>query len=173
MLHAKLLSCVWLFVTPWTAARQASLSMRILQAGITGVDSHALLQRIFLTQASNRGLLYCRRILYWLSYEGNPYINIYTGISCFSKNHFTALCFYKRTTSVPIFTDIIFFFIKGKTKVMFSIFAVSSYRARHTSGCQSSTSSSFPGNYTQHQVVIALNCVWSFCALSQFILAIY
>ena len=28
----ELLSCVWLFVTPWTAARQAPLSMGILQA---------------------------------------------------------------------------------------------------------------------------------------------
>ena len=31
---AQLLSCVWLFVTPWTVACQASLSMRILQASI-------------------------------------------------------------------------------------------------------------------------------------------
>ena len=66
-------------------------------------------------------------------------MNIYTGISGFSKNHFTALCFYERTTLVPIFTDRNFF-KKGKTKVMFSIFAVSSYRAVHTSSCQSGTS---------------------------------
>ena len=31
-------------VTPWTAARQASLSMGILQAKDTGVGCHALLQ---------------------------------------------------------------------------------------------------------------------------------
>ena len=30
----KLLSCVWLFVTPWIVAHQAPLSMRILQARI-------------------------------------------------------------------------------------------------------------------------------------------
>ena len=33
---------------------------------------HFLLQRIFLTQASNSGLLHCRRTLYQLSHEGSP-----------------------------------------------------------------------------------------------------
>ena len=37
----------------------------------TGVRSLSLLQRIFLTQESNRGLLHCRRILYQLSYQGS------------------------------------------------------------------------------------------------------
>ena len=32
----------------------------------------SLLQQIFLTQESNRGLLHCRRILYQLSYQGRP-----------------------------------------------------------------------------------------------------
>ena len=36
----------------------------------TGVGSLPLLQEIFLTQESNRGLLHCRRILYQLSYQG-------------------------------------------------------------------------------------------------------
>ena len=35
-----------------------------------GVGSLSLLQGIFLTQESNLGLLYCKRILYQLSYEG-------------------------------------------------------------------------------------------------------
>ena len=35
----------------------------------TGVGSHSLLQGIFLTQGSNTGLLYCRQILYQLSYK--------------------------------------------------------------------------------------------------------
>ena len=35
----------------------------------TGMGSLSLLQRIFPTQESNRGLLHCRRILYQLSYE--------------------------------------------------------------------------------------------------------
>ena len=38
----------------------------------TGVDSHSLFRGIFPTQWSNSGLLHCRQILYWLSYEGNP-----------------------------------------------------------------------------------------------------
>ena len=33
----------------------------------TGVDCHSLLQRIFLTQGLNPGLLHCRQILYHLS----------------------------------------------------------------------------------------------------------
>ena len=37
----------------------------------TGVGSLSLLQRIFLTKESNRGLLHCRRILYQLSYQGS------------------------------------------------------------------------------------------------------
>ena len=34
-----------------------------------GVGCQALLQRIFPTQGSNSGLLYCRWILYWLSHQ--------------------------------------------------------------------------------------------------------
>ena len=37
----------------------------------TGVDSLFFIQGIFLTQELNRGLLYCRRILYQLSYQGS------------------------------------------------------------------------------------------------------
>ena len=37
----------------------------------TGVGSLSLLRWIFLTQESNQGLLYCRRILYQLSYQGS------------------------------------------------------------------------------------------------------
>ena len=36
----------------------------------TGVDSLSLLQQIFLTQESNKGLLHCRRILYQVSHQG-------------------------------------------------------------------------------------------------------
>ena len=35
----------------------------------TGVGSLSLLQRLFLTQESNQGLLHCRQSLYQLSYE--------------------------------------------------------------------------------------------------------
>ena len=37
----------------------------------TGVGSLSLLQRLFPTQESNRGVLNCRRILHQLSYQGN------------------------------------------------------------------------------------------------------
>ena len=39
----------------------------------TGVDSLSLLQGIFPTQESNQGLLHCRRSLYQLSYQENPW----------------------------------------------------------------------------------------------------
>ena len=39
----------------------------------TGVGSLSLLQRIFLTQELNWGLLHCRQILYQLSYDGSPF----------------------------------------------------------------------------------------------------
>ena len=45
----------------------------------TGVGSCSLLQGIFLTQGSNRGLLCCRRILYQLSYQGSP-VNKYPSL---------------------------------------------------------------------------------------------
>ena len=37
-----------------------------------GVGSLSLVQRIFLTQELNQGLLHCRQILYQLSYQENP-----------------------------------------------------------------------------------------------------
>ena len=39
----------------------------------SGVGSLSLLQRIFLAQGSNQGLLHYRQILYQLSYQGSPY----------------------------------------------------------------------------------------------------
>ena len=54
----------------------------------TGVGSLSFLQRIYLTQESNQGLLLCRWILYQLSYQGYllkplfPYIHPFPA-SCF------------------------------------------------------------------------------------------
>ena len=42
----------------------------------TGVGGLSLLQRIFLTQESNRGPLHCRRILYQLGYQGVTIISL-------------------------------------------------------------------------------------------------
>ena len=44
------------------------------EAQNTGVGSLSLLQRIFLTQEWNQGLLHCRQILYQLSHKGSPII---------------------------------------------------------------------------------------------------
>ena len=43
----------------------------------TGVGSLSLVQGIFLTQESNRGLLHCRQTLYRLSHQGRP--GLHTG----------------------------------------------------------------------------------------------
>ena len=60
---------VWLFATPWTVALQAPLSMNSPGKN-TGLGYHFLLQESFPTQGLNVGLLNCRRILFWLSYQG-------------------------------------------------------------------------------------------------------
>ena len=51
----------------------------------TGVGSLSLLQGIFLTQESNRGLLHCRRILYQLSYEG--IVNCKVRVNSYSQSN--------------------------------------------------------------------------------------
>ena len=62
------LSHVQLFVTPWTIARQAPLSMGFPRQEYWS-GSHSLLQRIFPTQGSNPGLLRFRQILYLLNHQ--------------------------------------------------------------------------------------------------------
>ena len=42
----------------------------------TRVGGHSLLQGIFPTQGSNPSLPHCRWILYQLSYQGSPYLNL-------------------------------------------------------------------------------------------------
>ena len=57
-------SRVQLCVTPWTAPH--SLGKR------TGVDCHALLQGLFLTQGAKQGLLHCR----WMRNQGSPSVSM-------------------------------------------------------------------------------------------------
>ena len=64
------LSRVQLFVTPWTVAHQAPLSMGF-PGKSTGVGCHFLFQGIFPTQGSNPGLPHCRQTLYHLSHQGS------------------------------------------------------------------------------------------------------
>ena len=59
-------SCLTL-VTPWNVACQAPLSLDFPGKN-TGMGCNFLLQGIFPTQELNLGLLYCRQILYHLSY---------------------------------------------------------------------------------------------------------
>ena len=59
-------SGVWLFATAWTAAHQTSRSLESPGKN-TGVGSHAILQRIFLTQGSNPVSYVsciCKQVLY-------------------------------------------------------------------------------------------------------------
>ena len=42
----------------------------------TGVGCHALFQGLFLTQGSNPGLLHCKRILYHISHQGSPKMEV-------------------------------------------------------------------------------------------------
>ena len=65
-----MLSCVWLFATPWTVACQAFLSMDYARQN-TGLGCHSLLQGIFPNQGSNPSLLHCRQILYCLTHQGS------------------------------------------------------------------------------------------------------
>ena len=65
------LSFVRLFVTPWTVAHQAPLSMGF-PAKNTGMGCHFLLQGIFLTQGSNTYLLHWQADSLPLSHQGNP-----------------------------------------------------------------------------------------------------
>ena len=79
--------------SPWNSAGQS-----------TGVGSLSLLQEIFPTQELNRGLLYCRWILYQLSHKGTPrilewvaypfsrvssWLRNWTGVSCIADGFFT------------------------------------------------------------------------------------
>ena len=76
----------------------------------TGVDCHSLLQRIFLTQGSNPGLLHHRQILYHLSYrEGpasllllGPYISVLSGAHPCVKCPWIAPIFLRGSLAFPI-----------------------------------------------------------------------
>ena len=65
----KSLSCVQLFATPWTVAYPGLLRPWDFPGKGTRVGCHFLLQRIFLTQGWNPGLLRCRQTLYPLSWR--------------------------------------------------------------------------------------------------------
>ena len=72
MCCAKMLSHVWLFATQWTVARQAALSMGILQARILEWVAMPSSRGSSQTQRLNPGLPHCRHIFYHLSHQGSP-----------------------------------------------------------------------------------------------------
>ena len=71
----------------------------------TGVGSLSLLQQIFLTQESNRGLLHCRWILYQLSYKGSPLERGELVFSIKNISWFTLLCSRKQCSIVKQFSS--------------------------------------------------------------------
>ena len=68
-MKVKSLSHARLLATPWTAAKQAPLSMGFSRQEYWS-RCHFLLQRIFQTQGLNPSLPHCRQMLYPLSHGG-------------------------------------------------------------------------------------------------------
>ena len=52
-MHARMLSCAQVFVTPWTAAHRAPLSVGFSRQENIGVGCQVFLQGLFLTQGLN------------------------------------------------------------------------------------------------------------------------
>ena len=90
------LSCVRFFVTSRTVAPARLLCPWDSLGKNTGVGCHSLLQRIFLTQGSNLGLLYCWQILYHLSYRDGLYkvYKVDYGLKWIMYNHFLLILTY-------------------------------------------------------------------------------
>ena len=72
------------FMTPWTLALQAPLSMEFSRQQYW-IGQPFFSTGIFMTQGSNPGLLHCRQILYHLSHQGSP------PTQCFKPVKFLAL----------------------------------------------------------------------------------
>ena len=79
----ELLSCVQLFVTPWTVAHQAPLPWD-LPGKNTGVGCQFLPQGIFLTQGSNQHFLHWQVHSLPLSHQGSPQLSKYPELNHYS-----------------------------------------------------------------------------------------
>ena len=73
----QLFSHVQLFVTPWTIAHQAPLSMEFSGQEYCS-ELPTFLQGIFPTQGWSPSLLHYRQILYLLSHHGSPNFNYFS-----------------------------------------------------------------------------------------------
>ena len=112
---AQSLSRVWLFVTPWTEARQASLSftvswslLKIMSIELVMPYNHLilcfpllLLPSIFpiIRVFSNESALHIKWPNYW-SFSISPYIE-YLGLISFRINQFDLLAFQETLKSLP------------------------------------------------------------------------
>ena len=85
-----MLSHVWFFVTPWTVAHQAPLSMEYSRqeywSGLPFPSPGDLPHPGIKHQKKN--LLHCRQILYHLSHQGSPIANIEVSLKEWKKNCF-------------------------------------------------------------------------------------
>ena len=63
------------------------------------MGSLSLLQQIFLTQELNWDLLYCRRTLYQLGYEGSPYFHVQSALLSISSFENTHAVYYTHVSS--------------------------------------------------------------------------
>ena len=86
----KKLGHAHLFATPWTVARQAPLSMGILQAKQPEWIAMPFSRGSSKPQGSNPGLPNCRRILYHLSYQCS--LQMWSGRKQNSKHPFENFC---------------------------------------------------------------------------------
>ena len=68
----------------------------------TGVSCHSLLQRIFLTQGSNPGLLQCRQTLYPLRHQGSPYTAKFWGNLLHSMDNTQSILHFLRHSNSEI-----------------------------------------------------------------------
>ena len=75
-MHAKLLQSYLTLCYPVECSPPGSSVHGDSPGKNTGVSCYALLQGIFPAQGSNPGLLHCRRILYSLSHQESPYIEL-------------------------------------------------------------------------------------------------
>ena len=82
----------------------------------TGVGCHSLLQRIFLTQGLNPGLLHCRKTLYHLSlyilYIMNNAVNMWIHRSL-QDSDFTSFRYWPRSGIVGSYGSCIFSFLRN------------------------------------------------------------
>ena len=76
--YPQSLSCVWIFLTPWTVAHQAPLSMgdsvQYSPSKNTGVGCNFLLQGIFLAQGLNLCLLHLLHLIWQVDYLSLPHL---------------------------------------------------------------------------------------------------